>query len=427
MGGSSCEQRRKRDLCENYLHISIFVCTFAGTIVFVMKKITLVLSWLAPLFIFGLSSCTKTTDTQPKYIVQVSMGSFHQQEYSADEVIARLDKVNELIPLEKVLIGWSLDKETYLQVGEYLHAKGIQMILYLPIYSETEEITESRKATDLWGNIPTLYSKGGFCFTCPTDTNNYQDLISTYEQYLSDVDFDGVFLDRIRTQSFVGGISGVLSCGCEQCKACYAALGVDLDSVKQRYECKGDQFFNVTNYTHKQGFTFEDELAADFFAAKGQIITDEIKKISDYFHARNMIVGLDLYAPLMAQFVGQDYERLAQNCDFIKPMLYRCTYAPAGISYEYDLLRQCLPNATGYPDFKWDIEFLKGQLSAMENLPCAKYPGIEIVYNEDIAPTTDEYILESLRAVRDFGYDGTVLSWSIMWVPDEHIRLLKQL
>ncbi|MBQ0119054.1 MAG: hypothetical protein KBS42_04765 [Bacteroidales bacterium] len=391
-----------------------------------MRKSTLFLCLFLILAI-GLSSCSQTTNPQPKYIVQVSMGTFSQQYYSADEVIARLEEVTKIIPLEKVLIGWSLDQNTYRRVGEYLRSKGIQMILYLPIFAETEEITSARKAVDLWGNTPALYGKGGFCFTCPTDTINYLDLISVYEQYFSDIPFDGVFLDRIRTQSFVGGVSGVLSCGCEQCKARYNALGVDLDSVKLRYEQKGDHFFNVTNYTPKSGFIFEDKLAADFLEAKGCIIADEIKKISNYFHDRNMIVGLDLYAPLLAQFVGQDYERLAQICDFIKPMLYRCTYAPAGISYEYDLLRQNLPNATGYPDFHWDVNFLKGQLEAFGDLPCAKYPGIEIVYNEDIAPTTDEYILESLRAVRDFGYDGTVLSWSIMWVPNEHIQLLKKL
>ncbi len=392
-----------------------------------MQKTTISLSLLLVL-VTGLFSCSKSHDTpQPKYIVQVSMGTFNQQEYSADEVIARLEAVTQMIPLEKVLIGWSLNPETYRQVGQYLHSKGIEMILYLPVFAETETITSARKAVDLWGNTPALYGKGGFCFTCPTDSTNYLDIISTYEQYLSHVDFDGVFLDRIRTQSFVSGVNGVLSCGCEECKARYAALGVNLDSVKQRYEDKGDRFFNVTNYTPKAGFTFEDELAAAFLQAKGQIIADEIKKIADYFHARNMIVGLDLYAPLMAQFVGQDYTLLASACDFIKPMLYRCTYAPAGIGYEYDLLRQSLPNATGYPDFAWDVDFLNDQLSAMEDLPCAKYPGIEIVYNEDIAPTTDEYILESLRAVQAFGYEGTVLSWSIMWVPDEHIRLLKNL
>lgn len=392
-----------------------------------MKKITLFAIIVLPFLTVCLCSCARKDNPQPKYIVQVSMGSFTQQDYSADEVIARLEEVTQMIPLEKVLIGWSLDETTYRQVGEYLHSKGIQMILYLPVYAETEAITSARKAVDLWGNIPSLYSKGGFCFTCPTDSNTYLDIISTYERYFSNIDFDGVFLDRIRTQSFVSGVNGVLSCGCEECKARYASLGVSLDSVRLQYMQLGDRFFNVTGYDSKSGFTFENETAADFLKAKGQIFADEIKHISDYFHARNMIVGLDLYAPLIAQFVGQDYSLLAATCDFIKPMLYRCTYAPAGISYEYELLRKSLPDAVGYPDFKWDVDFLNGQLEALEDLPCAKYPGIEIVYNEDIAPTTDEYILQSLRAVRDYGYDGTVLSWSIMWVPNEHIQLLEKL
>ena len=38
-----------------------------------------------------------------------------------------------------------------------------------------------------------------------------------YERYFSACGFDGVFLDKIRGQSFVSGVSGVLSCGCGRC------------------------------------------------------------------------------------------------------------------------------------------------------------------------------------------------------------------
>ena len=133
---------------------------------------------------------------------------------------------------------------------------------------------------------------------------------------------------------------------------------------------------------------------------------------------------MDLYAPFMAPFVGQDYAILAQHANFIKPMLYRMTDAPAGMGFEYGLLRKTLPGAAGYPDFAMDVAFLDSQLKAMEPYPCGKYPGIEINYREGVAETTPAYVTESLDAVMRHGFEGAVLSWNIMEAPGAHIDCL---
>lgn len=395
-----------------------------------MKRI-LTLIAVSALAIAAITSCKdkKVETAAPGYIVQVSMGEWDEQFYPTEDVIARIDEVSKIIPLEKVLVGWSLDADAYRQIGEYLHSKGIQMLFYLPVFAETEGACDNTPAVDIWGNAPTKYiipGGGGFKFNCPTLDDNVDRLLAVYEEYLSDVDFDGVFLDRIRTQSFVCGINGVLNCGCESCTAEYEALGVNLEDVRKAYEAKGDKFFNISSYSPETGFIFEDDTAAAFFEAKGKVVSNGVAKVCDYFHDKGMIVGLDLYAPLMAQFVGQDYKILADHCDFIKPMLYRKTWAPAGIAFEYDLLRQSVPEAEGYPEIEMDVDFLRSQLEAMKGLPCAKYPGIEIIYDEKIAPTDPEYIIESLNTVLDYGYEGAVVSWNIMQVPNEHIQCLNE-
>ena len=134
---------------------------------------------------------------------------------------------------------------------------------------------------------------------------------------------------------------------------------------------------------------------------------------------------LNLYAPFMAPFVGQDYEILAAHADFIKPMLYRQTFAPAGMGFEYDLLKAAAPQAEGYPEFEMSLDFLNSQLEAMEPYDCGKFPGIEINYREQVVPTSLEYVTESLKAVTDHGFDGTVLSWNIMEAPLAHLDCLK--
>ena len=388
-----------------------------------MKKILLLLA-LLPL----LACQSKRTEAPaPGYIVQVSLGGWHAPDYTAEQIIARIDSVAEMIPVRKVIIGWSIDPAIYKEVGTFLHGKGIDMLLWLPVFAETEEVCDNEPAVDLWGQIPgsfDLAAGEGFRFNCPSSPENAANVVAIYDRYFADCGFDGVFLDRIRTQSFVGGVGGVLSCGCPLCREKFAAEGVDIDAVMAEFESVGNAFFNVSGYSPEDGFVFENPLAASFFRAKGHIVSAGVAAVADSLRARWLEIGMDLYAPFMAPFVGQDYAILAQHADFIKPMLYRQTFAPAGMGFEYDLLRAAVPSATGYPSFAMDAAFLDSQLDAMVPYPCGKYPGIEINYREGIAPTSPEYVAESLQAVLAHGFDGAVLSWNIMEAPDAHIAVL---
>lgn len=363
------------------------------------------------------------------YVVQVSLGSWHSPDYTAEQIVSRLDTVCRMVPVGKVIIGWSLDKDIYREVGEYLHEKGIRMLLWLPVFAETEEVCDNSPGVDLWGEIPANYDLAageGFRFNCPSDPQNIANVVALYDRCFSDCGFDGVFLDRIRTQSFVSGVGGVLNCGCPLCEARFAEEGVDLAQVRKEWETRGDAFFSVSGYTPESGFVFENPLATAFFKAKGHIVSESVAAVADSLRSRGLEVGLDLYAPFMAPFVGQDYAILSRHADFIKPMLYRQTFAPAGMGFEYELLRKSVPGATGYPDFKMDVAFLESQLQAMESCPCAKYPGIEINYVEKFAPTSPEYVRESLDAVMRHGFNGAVLSWNIMEAPEKMLSLLGQ-
>ena len=385
-----------------------------------MKKIAL--------FIIGLMAilaCQEQKRQQSGYIVQVSLGGWDSPDYTAEQIIGRIDTVSQLVPVEKVIIGWSQDKEIYRQVGEYLHEKNIRMLLWLPVFAETEEVCENSPAVDLWGQTPANYDLAageGFRFNCPSDPQNIANVVAIYDRLFSDCGFDGVFLDRIRTQSFVGGVSGVLSCGCPLCVERFAAEGVDIQTVKSEFETQGDAFFSIDSYTPSEGFNFENPVAAAYFKAKGHVVSTSVAAVADSLRSRGLEVGMDLYAPFLAPFVGQDYAILAAHADFIKPMLYRQTFAPAGMGYEYELLRKAVPAASGYPALEMDVNFLHSQLEAMQSYACGKYPGIEINYREVIAPTSPEYISESLKAVKDHRFNGAVLSWNIMEAPLSHLE-----
>ena len=379
------------------------------------------------LALLSLVACRQDRPAEASYIVQVSLGGWHSPDYTAAEIISRIDSVSQMIPVGKLIIGWSLDKAIYQEVGAALHAKGIEMLLWLPVFAETEEMCESTPAVDLWGRAPANYDLAageGFRFNCPSDPQNAANVVAIYDRHFADCGFDGVFLDRIRTQSFVGGVSGVLSCGCPLCQARFAAEGIDLEAVKAEAEAVGDAFFSLSSFDPAQGPRFANPLAAAFFEAKGHIVSGAVAAVADSLRARGLEIGMDLYAPFMAPFVGQDYAILAQHADFIKPMLYRQTFAPAGMGFEYELLKAAVPGATGYPDFEMDAAFLDSQLDAMAPYPCDKYPGIEINYREGVVPTSPAYVTESLDHVMAHRFQGAVLSWNIMEAPDAHIAVL---
>ena len=360
-----------------------------------------------------------------KYILQVFTGSWHAPHGDPEDIVRKIGETARRIPVDRVIIGWNTDPGIYRAVGDFLRSKGIRMLLWLPVFSETGEIRETDPALDIFGNpvIPPPSLTGeGFAFVCPSSPRNIRIPIDIFEEYFSGCGFDGVFLDRIRSQSFAAGVPGVLSCGCPRCREFFRERGVNPDAVAELYKQKKDAFFDMASFPADGRFRLKDPLAQRFFDEKERIITDAVTSICRYFRDKGMLVGLDLFAPLVSRFVGQDYQRITEYADFIKPMLYRRTEAPAGIGYEYGLFEKHAPEAQGHRQMKMDKAFLDTQLDAIGSVPCEKYPGIEINRAEGIVNTDPGYITESLEAVRDHGFEGAALCWNIMQAPDAHIR-----
>ena len=363
-----------------------------------------------------------------KYILQVFSGPWNQVNWQAEEIIRTIRGIASQIPVEKVIIGWHTDPSEYRETGEFLHEMGIQMLLWLPVFAEVGEIAEQDGALDLFGRkvpAPAGDEGAGFRFGCFSSHTNVQIVKDTFEKYFSGCGFDGVFLDRIRSQSFASGISGVLSCGCERCRKAFLERGVDLSAVRKLYEETGDAFFDTASFAMNGEFRLKETLARRFFEAKEEIIADAVNEIIRYFKGKGMIVGLDLFAPAVSRFVGQNYSLLTKNADFIKPMLYLRTDAPAGIGYEYSLMKKFLPDAKGWDPLPAGRTLLETQLEAIRDIPCGRYPGIEIIYDEQLVGTDEAYITESIAAIRDSGCEGAALCWDVMRAPQRYLRTIK--
>lgn len=358
------------------------------------------------LVFISLLQCIVSCKSEQKYVVQICTGGWFNQNYTAEQIIGRLDTVTGMIPVEKVIIGWNLDKELYKEVGGYLHSKDIEMYCWLPVFSEIGHLEKAVQSVDIWGKQTesfNLQEGEDFTFYCPSNPLNLLAVKIVYDEYFSDCGFDGVFLDKIRTASYVAGVSGVMSCGCELCNVEYERHGVDMDELRTGKYGPGDPLFD------------------EFLTAKADIISAAVCELEDWFHSLGLKVGLDLFAPGLAAIVGQDYAALSENADFVKPMMYRQTDAPAGIGFE---TRAFDPDFT---DDAMDRDYLVNELKKAKRMSaCPVYPGIEVNYREDIARTSPEYVRESLDAVRAAGLPGAVLAWDIMLAPDSHLSSIPE-
>lgn len=177
-------------------------------------------------------------------------------------------------------------------------------------------------------------------------------VIKQYNAVAGNVVFDGVFLDRIR----------------------YGIPSEDLDRAKN--------------------------------------ITKAAKELTSYFHSKNMKVGLDSFAPHLALYMGQDSQALGEISDFIKPMMYWATNAPAGIPYEEKVFEKTLNKKIKYDDV------------CLEELTkkCNVYPGIEVNNYPKICSSTPEYVREKIDYFKKCGCKGAVLSWNSPDATDEMLR-----
>ena len=365
-----------------------------------------------------------------KYILQIFAGTWHAAHDKPEDMIQKIEESSARIPVEKVIIGWNTDASVYRKLSAYLHEKNIQMVLWLPVFTEISDVAETDPAADLFGRpivTPAEQEGKAFVFSCPSSRRNIQAVKDVYARYFAACGFDGVFLDRVRSQSFATDVSGVLSCGCENCRQAFRQKSVDIDAVREQYELKKDSFFDMAEYPMNGRFELKDSLAQSFFEAKEEIVAEAVWDLCLFFRGKGMIVGLDLFAPVVSRFVGQDYPMITRYADFIKPMLYRRTDAPAGIRYEYALFVQYAPAARGRARLPADITLLETQLDAVGKVSCGKYPGIEICYDKNLVRTDPDYITESLAAVRQHGFEGAALCWNIMEAPEAHIEAAARL
>ena len=195
----------------------------------------------------------------------------------------------------------------------------------------------------------------------------------------------------------------------------------------------GEHVLGITAYD-QGNYTFLHPVWEPFYRKKAEDIAGALKPVTRYFRQRGMKVGMDTFAPYLAYFAGQDMKLLASMADFIKPMMYRITNAPAGMPFGMQMegdaktrarnaffeILGCHDTGTG----AFDLNFTARELTYMAGLGVPVYCGIEVNSNE-AAPSNPGYLRETMEGLRLLDLEGYVLSWDLMCATDGNLAAVR--
>lgn len=374
-----------------------------------------------------------------KINVQVFTAGFGEEVIEFESIKKKLNVLYEHFPIDSIIIGWGDNKKIYCDAYEYLNSMNTKMLLWFPVFSELEYFKKFQHVVDFRGNEISDYKlkKGeSFEFYCPTNSDNLNNIRNIYEAVFGDIPFDGVFLDKIRYPSFANGIRALFSCFCPNCRKEMEKCGIDSERLMHEIsvitgESPEFELKNAIRIRQNPNFSylFENPLWKGFFGFRNNVIHRVVKELYEYFKEKNMIVGLDVFAHSIGYFVGQDMNLLADCGDFIKPMYYRKTMAPAGLPFEmdifkrvFDLSENCLKSGYGSnKTYPYDLAFDELMNLSEINNKIPIYPGFEINRNESISPIYPLYVKESLELVKKSNLNGVVLSWDLNNAPEDNL------
>ncbi len=378
----------------------------------------------------------------------------------AEEVGARLHDALQRLPLDIVILGWSVLPRLVDACACKAARAGARLYRWQPMLAGcVPQIDPRWRVVGLDGEpVPGYLDKPEFTFICPNNEAAVQAVLDEFKCQLSSGPYQGVFLDRIRFPSPASNPARSLGCFCDSCRQAAAGEGLDLDAVRGVIQAmartfKGrkqflSQLFSAHSLT--PGIEKLDQLGR-YLAFRERSISCFVEKASAIAWRAGLKVGLDCFSPALARMVGQNLGVLSASCDWIKIMTYGHCLAPAGLPYELMGLANWLEPAApdserealhavsqagrlalppAYDDLRRQgirppelaAEVVRARQAGITTL----LAGIELVDLAGVTALDPAQIRADLRAFRRAGPDGLVLSWDLWRVPLERLDLVRE-
>jgi hypothetical protein len=250
----------------------------------------------------------------------------------------------------------------------------------------------------------------------------------------------------------------MLSCFCDHCRAAAASIDLDLDSVVKiladraidpsasPVEAKGDEASQWL-----PALLAGSPILSRFLRFRADSVTALVAVLAEQTRLMGRKVSLDLFSPCLASLVGQDYGRLKQHSDWVKPMTYRLAQGPAGLRLEIPALIGGIANRFGVDEARiveWSarhaafgkdmllktreqavpISFIQAEIEAAVRTlaPVPVYFGLELVRQPGVIDVDPAHVVDMVKAGRAANAAGLVISWDLMHAPIECVRALAE-
>lgn len=367
-----------------------------------------------------------------RYTLQAFTGGLRATPPAPGDVVEAVRRAAALLPVGDVILGWNADRGLYEAVLPALARMGLRAWLWLPVFSEVE--AQAAPAIAYHG-VPqqgvSAIPGEDFRFICPSSQANQDIAMDTFRRYFAGLPWHGVFLDKVRHASFAGGFADGFGCFCDACRRQYGLMGVDAGAMAHTIDAHPAAM--LPDGLEEAAYTFADARVQRFYRAKMDMISGAVGRIAGLFRAEGLAVGLDVFAPSLAPMVGQDLRALGRIADFVKPMLYCITHAPAGVPFETEAYRKSFA-AQGHVDASaalakvwrgaWDGEAMDYGIELAHAWGGEMRPGFEINVMPGICQSSPAYVLATARALAAAGIGQAVLSWNLLLNTGDNVRAL---
>lgn len=380
---------------------------------------------------------------------------------SVDAVRQQLNKAQEKLPINDLLLGWYLPRPLLDVCREEADRSGATFYRWHPLLTsdgvfqpqiEWQTIGLSGKPISGFREMPE------FTFVCPNRPVVVDGVLKRVEEIIKCSDYQGVFLDRIRFPSPANSPIESLGCFCEECQKAAACLDIDLLEIRavlrewtRNEEGRKSYVQTLINPLQSCSENAQIEALSIFLKFRCTCITNFVKKVAAVYSAAGMKVGLDCFSPMLSLMVGQDLSDLGRCVDWIKIMSYAHTFGPAGIPFELAGIIKWLSSNTSMNE-KEAIDLIscavglplpsnlndlrgKGLCSAslqsevkrgVESSQAPVLWGVELVEIKGVTELNYQQIREDLEAVRLINPAGLVLSWDLWDIPLERLDWVRE-
>lgn len=394
----------------------------------------------------------------PMFMLQYLEDSPELDQLALPVVLEKLRRALDCLPLRNVLIGWRLPPGWLEACREVCQQAGVGLLRWHPLLTGDGVFMPRPQWQTLGLDGAPIAGFGGmaeFTFVCPNHPEAAQASLRHVEEICAAGMYDGLFLDRIRFPSPAADPLRHLGCFCPHCVRRAAQEGLDLQEVQHHLrrmtETPQGRVELVRGLlTPTAADSPQTQALERLLEFRRRCVTDFTARAAQLARDAALEVGLDCFSPTLTRMVGQDLKALGGCADWIKVMSYAHTLGPAGLPFELLGLLDALTGGAGLPQtdalqlLEQALGFalppdrrtlqdagLAPQALAEEvrrGVQSAAVPvltGIELVEIAGVAHLDEAGIAADVRAVRQAGAPGVVVSWDLLHIPLQRLEILR--